>query len=429
MSAPRVVCFAVVVLSLVAIATSVWASGGYPEESGLVLTRASVISGMTAVAALTGGLFVRVRGRRRRYQRPAPPQQPLETPTAVRTRERLKDLEASNNATLRAIPDLMFVLDRDGTYLDYHARDESQLFAPPDGFLGKNVRDVMPPDMSSIFVDAIQRACAGTDPVVVEYELPMTPVRYYEARLVSVDATRVLSIVRDRTEMRRALQQNQELAGRLIASQELERARIARELHDGVCQEITALSLDLASLRRSDASNESDDLFRTATERLTALGETLRRLSHGLHPLLLQQMGLVDGLESQCAEIARLHHFEVSFSSSGTLEPVNNSVALALFRIVQEALLNAARHGDARHADVSLVRGDHDVALRIGDDGAGFDPHTRRRSGGLGLLSIEERARVIQGTATITSRPGAGTSVVIRVPLTAYDQPFADENP
>ena len=426
MSAPRVVCLGVVVLSLVAIATSVWASAESPEHSGLELSRASVLSGMTAVAALTGGLFVRVRGRRR-LQRPPVPAQPLETPTAVRTR--LKDLEASNNATLRAIPDLMFVLDRDGTYLDYHARDESQLFAPPHQFLGKNLRDVMPADMSAMFLAAIERACSGTDPVVVEYELPMTPVRYYEARLVSVDATRVLSIVRDVTEMRRALQQNQELAGRLIASQELERTRIARELHDGVCQEITALSLDLGSLRRSGGTSESEDLFRTTTERLIALGETLRRLSHGLHPLLLQQMGLVDGLQSQCTEIARLHRIVVTFSSSGQLEPVNNSVALALFRIVQEALVNAARHGNALHAAVSLVRGDRDVVLTIGDDGVGFDAQSAHRRGGLGLLSIEERARLIQGTSTITSRPGSGTSVVVRVPIAAYDQPHADENP
>ena len=427
MSALRVVCFGVIVLSLMAIATNVWASGRYREESGLVLTRASVISGVTAFAALTGGLVARVRGRRR-HQRPTPPQQPLESPTAVRTRERLKDLEASNNATLRAIPDLMFVLDRDGTYLDYHARDESQLFAPPDQFLGKNLRDVLPPSMSGIFVDAIQRACASTDPVVVEYELPMTPVRYYEARLVSVDATRVLSIVRDLTEMRRAVQQNQELAGRLIASQELERTRIARELHDGVCQEITALNLDLASLHRSSLRSDAEELVRATTQRLMALADTLRRLSHGLHPLMLQQMGLVGGLQSQCAEIARLHHFEVGFSSSGRLEPVSHSVALALFRIVQEALVNAARHGSARHATVSLVRGDHEVALSISDDGAGFDPQSARGNGGLGLLSMEERARLIHGTATITSRPGAGTEVVIRLPISAYDQPNPDEN-
>src|SRR5262249_48117181 len=139
-----------------------------------------------------------------------------------RAEQALRHSEARNSAILRAIPDLMFVIARDGTYIDYHARDPALLVAEPSDFIGRTVRDVMPPALVSTLMEAIERACDSPEAVVVEYELPLDGMRHFEARLVRVDADRVLSIVRDVTEARRALQINRDFAGRLIASQEAE---------------------------------------------------------------------------------------------------------------------------------------------------------------------------------------------------------------
>src|SRR5262249_5877222 len=168
-----------------------------------------------AVAALQlvliGGLLAQRRSRRR-------------------AEESLARFQARNAAILRAVPDLMFVMAADGTYIDYYARDEQLLYVPPDQFLGKNVRDVMPPGLADPFLDALARVEYAREPVVVEYTLPLDgETCTFEARLVASERDRILTIVRDITAQRRTDARNRDLAGRLIASQEAERQRIARE--------------------------------------------------------------------------------------------------------------------------------------------------------------------------------------------------------
>jgi PAS domain S-box-containing protein len=341
-----------------------------------------------------------------------------------RAEEALVQLEARNSAILRAIPDLMFVLRRDGTYVDYHARDPALLFVPPERFLGKTIRDVMPPALAATFVDALERACQGEDPVVIEYELAMSEPRYYEARLVSAGDDRVLTIVRDVTEAKRAVEINRDLAGRLITSQESERKRIARDLHDDVCQEIAALSVHVSHLRHKSGDIRSGDVQETLVSlqrRAANVAESLRLLSHGLHPSVLQHIGLVAALQAHCAEVERQHQVQVRFYAIGDVEPASQLVSLSLFRIAQEALRNSALHGRARHASLSLARSDTDLTLVIADDGHGFDVGAARRNGGLGLLSIEERARLVKGQVDIRSHPGDGTTVDIRVPVDVVD--------
>src|SRR5262249_34021828 len=136
-----------------------------------------------------------------------------------RAEEAFRESEERNAAMLRAVPDLMFVILRDGTYLDYHARDPQLLFAPPATFIGKKVRDIMPPELAARFMDAIEHAFRSDDTVMIEYELQMEETRCYEARIVHAGADRVLAMVRDLTDARRAQERNRDLAGRLIASQ------------------------------------------------------------------------------------------------------------------------------------------------------------------------------------------------------------------
>jgi PAS domain S-box-containing protein len=341
-----------------------------------------------------------------------------------RAEEALGQLEARNSAILRAIPDLMFVLHRDGTYLDFHARDPTRLLAPPSMFIGRKVRDVMPPAIAETLMDALDRACVCDDMIVVEYEITVDEPRQFEARLVNAGGDRVLSIVRDVTESKRALALNRDLAGRLIASQEAERTRIARDLHDGVCQEVASFTVDISYLRQKGSdiqSHEAQETLFSLERRAAGVAETLRLLSHGLHPTVLHHIGLVAALHAHCGEVERQHQLQVRFFADGEVEPSSPLVALALFRIAQEALRNVARHGHARYATISLERDASDLVLTVVDDGAGFDPATARQNGGLGLVSIEERARLAQGEATIDSQPGGGTRIEVRLPVEVLD--------
>lgn len=211
-----------------------------------------------------------------------------------------------------------------------------------------------------------------------------------------------------------------DLLGRLITAQEAERARIARDLHDGVCQDVAAISVDLSHLRRQGGGLTRQD-FEAAVvsieRRTAAVAEALRRLSHGLHPTVLKHVGLVGALQSHCVEIERQYHLDVTFFASGAVEPVDAPIALGLFRIAQEALRNAARHAHARHVTLSLARGEGNLSMSVADDGGGFDVGAVRNSGGgLGLVSIEERVRLMQGRVAIRSERNGGTVVEVSVP-------------
>jgi signal transduction histidine kinase len=271
-----------------------------------------------------------------------------------------------------------------------------------------------------MIMEAIERTCVHNDPVLIEYELTIGERQFFEARLVRAGQDRVLSIVRDVTDAKYALERNRHLAGRLIASQEAERTRIARDLHDGVCQDVAAVSVDLSHLRRHAADVQSakvQQILLDVERRTAGVAEDLRLLSHGLHPSVLHHIGLVPALQAHCAEVERQHQLHVRFAAEGDVESLNNLVDLSLFRIAQEALGNTARHGHAARATVSLQRHDAELALTITDDGQGFDVIAARRNGGLGIVSMEERARLLRGKFMIRSTPGSGTTVDVRVPF------------
>lgn len=332
-----------------------------------------------------------------------------------RAEEAIGQLETRNSAILRAIPDLMFVLRRDGTFVDYHARDQTMLFAPPGTFIGKTVREVMPPPLTEVFEDALRRAVQTEETIVVEYELEMEITRHFEARLVHAGTDRVLSIVRDVTESKRADALNRHLAGRLIVSQEAERHRIARELHDDVSQKIALLMMNLDRLAgRSGIDREQ---FKEVSDRAGEIASDIHQLSHELHPSKLHALGLVPAMKSLCRDFSQAHRIQVSFSHGAVPPTISPEVSLCLYRIGQEALHNVARHSQARRARVRLML-DHDMlALRIADSGVGFDPRAVPHAG-LGLVSMRERVTVLNGQLTIDAYPGGGTRVEVRVPLT-----------
>lgn len=245
-------------------------------------------------------------------------------------------------------------------------------------------------------------------------------------RMAEVFAT---ALERQRTARaaRESEEQIRDLAGRLMTAQEEERRRIARDLHDDVNQELAALSIALSTLGGRLPDDTTLDL-RQEVDRLQGrtveLAETIRHLSHALHPGVLQHVGLVAALRGYCRGFEREHDLPVTFRADGELGTVPSDVALCLYRVTQEGLGNVARHAGARHARVTVGREGNDVVLTIGDDGRGFDLAEARSRHGLGLISLDERVWLVRGHLTIDSHRQGGTELRTVVPLSeARDAP------
>jgi signal transduction histidine kinase len=221
-----------------------------------------------------------------------------------------------------------------------------------------------------------------------------------------------------------AAEQNQDLAGRLIHAQEDERARIARDLHDDVSQQLAGVAIMLSSLKRKltrpEMQSDVDETVIKLQDRAATLADAIRNLSHELHPGTLEHAGLISTLRQHCAELQQHHGIRVQFSVRGNLESLDLDVALCLYRVAQEALTNALRHASPRTLLVELTATD-DIELHVVDDGVGFIAD-ERAGGGLGLRSIHERVRLAHGSVRIQSRPGQGTDLRVRLPLAVSRQ-------
>jgi len=335
---------------------------------------------------------------------------------ASELRSEIASAEARSGALLKAIPDLMFVLRRDGTYLDYQARDPQLLFAPPNVFLGRTVREIMPPALAEAMMEALDRACRSAGPIMLEYELPMDELRFFETRIVHAGGDQLVAIVRDVTEAKRESKLVRDLAGRLIARQEAERQRIARELHDDISQRISLLTLEIDET----AAQLNSDKWRAHLRKLSALAAEIagdvHQISYALHPSRLRALGLIDALRSLCAETSQQRQMDVRFTHGALPQLLDVNVSLCLYRIAQEALHNVIRHSGAREAQVTLSGDETHVALRVTDSGVGFNPG-QLPSDSLGLASMQERVAYLKGRLVVDAMPGEGTRISVDIPI------------
>jgi len=215
---------------------------------------------------------------------------------------------------------------------------------------------------------------------------------------------------------RRAEARIRDLGSRLLGAQDAERSRIARELHDDVSQQTALLSIDLQLLIDSDPDEPDtrEDLARKAFQRTQTIAQTVHALSYRLHPAKLQLMGLVPSLSSLQREFSKTG-VDIGFSHRNVPDRLPHDLTLCLFRIVQEALQNAVRHGSARKVSLDLEGGPKGLTLAVVDDGVGFDADAVPVKG-LGLISMRERLEPLGGTLEIHSRPGTGTRLNVFVP-------------
>ncbi len=236
-----------------------------------------------------------------------------------------------------------------------------------------------------------------------------------------------LVVAEDVTVRRQAEQARVDLSRRLINSQEAERTRVARDLHDSIGQSLAAFSLELEQTRRAltDLSPENDSKFAHLRLRLETLGREIGALSHQLHSPDLESLGLAMAVKELCRAFSDQHQVETHCKCSGVPDHLSAGVSLCLFRVTQEALHNVAKHSRATQIDVELCGTSKSLYLRVSDDGVGFAPKTPKARLGLGLISMRERLHLIGGNLIVTSEPGSGARVEATVGMTRTSTPTA----
>ena len=220
---------------------------------------------------------------------------------------------------------------------------------------------------------------------------------------------------RSQADLLRSTERIHDLGRRLLTAQETERSRIARELHDDVSQQMALLSVDLQLLASAAHDPETGRQADEALGRLDSIARTVHDLSHRLHPAKLRLIGLIPALSGIQRELSR-PGFTVAFSHRDVPAALPHDLTLCLFRVVQEALQNAAKHSGARTVTMDLRGGPASLTLTIVDDGTGFDVDAVWGQG-LGLVSMSERLESVGGTLTIRSQPGEGTRLEIVAPV------------
>jgi len=223
-------------------------------------------------------------------------------------------------------------------------------------------------------------------------------------------------LVESEAELRSSYERVRDVGGRLLTAQEAERSRIARELHDDISHQLALLEIEL---RLSGRDEE-------ARVRINGIARSVHELSHRLHPAKLQLLGLIPSLRSLQKELLR-SGLVVEFTHGDIPSPLSPSITLCVYRIVQEALQNAAKYSEAAAVSVDLRHDHGELTLTIADDGIGFDVDSAWGKG-LGLISILERIEANRGTLDIRSKPGDGTRFRVRVPATLEsDKPWPSE--
>jgi PAS domain S-box-containing protein len=353
--------------------------------------------------------------------------------------EMLSKSEELNRRILESSSDCIMVLNLDGMVQYINAGGIRGLgITELAAFLDKPMVNLWYGPERQAAIEAIARALGGGRGAFSGYCPTLTGVsKWWDVVITPItdglgNVMQLLSIARDITErksaeaalvvseeaLRESYERIEYLAGRLIVAQEEERKHIARELHDDLNQQVAALALGLGKLGRQlrDADTPIRNQLEKLEDRVTRLSEQIRRLSHELHSSTLEHVGISAALKLYCAEFAEMEGIPVNLKIEGNIEPMQTDSALCLYRVAQESLRNVVKHSGAKAVEIVMTGSRESIEMRITDKGKGFDPDEVKERQGLGLVSIEERVKLLRGSFEVNSRPGMGTELKVTIP-------------
>lgn len=333
-------------------------------------------------------------------------------------------------------PAIVWMCDAQGkiTYLN----ERRIAFTGPDsnGRYGDTwAADVHPDDLKNV-LDTVSEALRNHQSFSMEYRLRRSD-RVYRW-MFDVASPRLngdgsfsgfIGSAIDTTDQKLAQQALENVSGQLIEAQEKERSRIARDLHDDICQRLALLSMELAQVNRR--SNESPEAIKKSLEDIrkhcSEITGDVQALSHQLHSSKLDYLGIVAAIRGFCTELSKQHELNIEFLERNVSTQLPKDVSLCLFRIAQEALHNAVKYSGVSQFTVDLSGVDGAVQLVVSDAGAGFDVEEAKKNRGLGLLSMQERIHLVHGTFSVESSRGLGTRIIAVVPFIAENEWSLDD--
>jgi PAS domain S-box-containing protein len=341
--------------------------------------------------------------------------------------ERLRESEDRMNLAADAAHFGIWIWDLrlNSIWLSDHFRELFGLHGTGDVSFKMFLNCVHPEDRAATQNAMLQAICEKSSyHAAYRFLLPDGTARYVEAsgrmeRGPRRKPLRMLGICIDVSERRHAEEAARELSGRFITAQEDERRRIARDLHDDLNQRLALLSVEMELFGRTSArrQGQSDHRLQELVAHVREISSEIHNLSHKLHPAKLDQLGLLAAVRAFCRESSERWGIRVEFVHDHVPTDLPPDIALCLYRVLQESLQNVVRHSGAQKAQAELKMKARTIQLALTDSGKGFDVAHARQNGGLGLVSMEERVRLVRGSFAMHSKPGEGTRVQVTIPL------------
>ena len=334
----------------------------------------------------------------------------------------LRESEERFRVMADSTPSLVWMCDPHGkvTYLN----ERRIAFTGPDqkaGYGDNWITYIHPDDVQNV-LDALFKALKDRRPFSKEYRLHRIDGVY--RWMFDVASPRVngdgsfggfIGSAIDVTDQKLAQQALENVSGQLIEAQEKERSRIARDLHDDICQRLALLSMEIeqADHVQSGSPKKLEEIRKHCSE----IAGDVQSLSHELHSSKLDYLGVVAAVRGFCSEFSKQHKVSIAFTESNVPWNLSKDASLCLFRVAQEALHNAVKHSGVSQFSVEIKGMGDEIQLAVRDKGAGFDVEEARKNRGLGLVSMQERVHLVHGTFAVESQPGKGTNVLIVMPF------------
>ena len=344
-------------------------------------------------------------------------------------REQLAAIERRMRAVFDLAPVAIWICEDD--LLVYANRASVRLFGVDsiDQLLDRRLWDLLAPDSHDALRAEVRRTLEGktagaivmgrlthADGGLREVEIALAALPDHGHRTVQLVVNDVTGRRREAAELERSRHELRELSASVVEAREEERRRIARELHDELGQRLTALKIDLAGLATAARLPPRDERVAGMQAMLDDTLASVRRIASDLRPLMLDDLGLTAAIEWLARDASRRMGVPVHARLPVDEPALDQRVAIALYRMVQEALTNVARHAQARSVDIELCTDGDRLLLTVSDDGIGVDASTLQRTGSFGLMGLRERAHMLGGSIEIGGRAGGGTRLVVRLP-------------
>ena len=320
---------------------------------------------------------------------------------------------------VKNVPAGVAMLDRDMRYLQVSDRFCADYSVDSSQVLGRSHYELFP-DIPEGWKEVHRRALDGetlrADEDRWDREGGTAWVRWEVRPWRSDDGLTggILILAEDITRRKQMEEALSNMSRKVIESQEQERTRIGRELHDDINQRLAMLAIGLEQLQNDPLQVRSR--LQELREETMAISSAVQALSHELHCSKLEYLGVVSGMESWCREFSERQKMQIDFRSDVS-GPLPFEIGLALFRVLQEALHNAVKHSGVKQVEVQVAEQSNEVHLLVRDSGRGFDMEAVKRGSGLGLLSMQERVRLVNGEISFESKPMGGTTIRVHVPF------------